>query len=702
MSQNAENQKNQNQQKIDNKAEDKSICSKTICSDNVSISKPSYKHSYTFNFDNSIHTVTIEIYDNKLKIKVELKKLSENIIKSFSRDFTLNELQKINKIFKTFDKIEDAFELFENLFTDKKELPIMKDYDQHFQIQIKIDITKDFFILDIPKIEFNLTFEMEDDKRKMSTSSLLLKTNELKTAMEENEDLKKRIYTLEENQNKIIEFFKEYDKEKENRIKSLENQLTKIKQKVYQIFSDMKLKIDLFGQSETKIDNKLNIENKKEINNEEEFFEKENNIKDIKENNNCNSLINQGKNKSLKDLLEIINTKNNISENLDNKKSFFKNIYKNIKINSTNELKINEEDNVYNLLNNNNNIKKNAEEQNEINDEIDDGNNYLYSNSEDEIIDDIEFFNSQNKKLNNEEFKTPIYIDNIKENNNDIHKNEKSAFSINNNLINNNNLNNINKINNINNINNIYGLKNNIFDISQKNNEQNFLQKKRKEIWSIDNTYNMIVYPPNYEEKKKENNKSYYNNNSNNNSNNFLIGKIDLSSEILEKYDDYEFIHEYLKNKLNLDVRDSIKLFSSSEHGDSAEKFHSICDNNTNIIVVIKTKDGCIFGGFSSIGFDSSNNSKIDESAFIFSVNEQKIFSAKKGKKTIDCFKNLGPSFHEEAIYIMDNFLKNGGNTCKKDLVFNTTIDYEINNGKKKFYIDELEVIELIIHNYDI
>ena len=69
--------------------------------------------------------------------------------------------------------------------------------------------------------------------------------------------------------------------------------------------------------------------------------------------------------------------------------------------------------------------------------------------------------------------------------------------------------------------------------------------------------------------KKKENNKKYYNNNSNN----FLIGKIDLSSEILEKYDDYQFIHEYLKNKLNLDVRDSIKLFSSSEHGDSAEKF---------------------------------------------------------------------------------------------------------------------------------
>ena len=695
MSQKGENHKNQNPQKLDNnKAEDKSICSKTVFSDNASVSKPSYKHSYTFNFDNAINTIIIEINDNKLKIKVELKKNTENTTKNFSRDFTLNELQKINKIFKTFDKIEDTFELFDNIFTDKKELPILKDCDQNFQIQIKIDITKDSFILEIPKNDLNLNLDIEDYKRKMSTSSSVLKTNELKTAMEENEDLRKRIYTLEENQNKIIEFFKEYDKEKENRIKTLENQLSKIKQKVYQIFSDYKLKIDLFGQSETNIDNKLNIENKKQINNEEEFFEKENNIKE-NNCNNCNSLINQGKNKSLNDLLEIINTKNNVSENLDNKKSFFKNIYKTKKINSTNELKINEEDNVYNLLNNNNNNninKKNEEEQNVINNEIDDGNNYLYSNSEDEIIDDIEFFNSQNKKLNNEEIKTPIYIENNKNNYNDIHKNEKSSFSINNNFILNNNLNN----NNINNKNNMFEIKNDLFDISQKNIEQNFLQKKRKEIWSIDNSYNMVgaVYPSNNKEKENENNQFYYNKNFSNS----YIGKIDLSSEILEKYEDYEFLLDYLKNKLNLDLRDSIKLFSSSEHGDSADKFHSNCDNNTNVIVIIKTKDGCIFGGFSSIGFDSSNSSKIDESAFIFSVNKQKIFSAKKGKKTINCFKNLGPCFYDEAISIPDNFFKNPGNTCKKDLSFNTTIDYEINNGKKKFFIEELEVIELIIH----
>ena len=250
---------------------------------------------------------------------------------------------------------------------------------------------------------------------------------------------------------------------------------------------------------------------------------------------------------------------------------------------------------------------------------------FNYSNSENEIIDDIQFFeklNSMQKLIDKEKIITPIEKDN------DIDKNKENNKLLGNKRYNKNCI------------------------------EVNSSSKKSEEISSVE---------------------------------------IILDSKIVSFYDDYEFILNYLRNDLNLDVKKAIKIYRASEDGDQAEVFHSLCDNNTNVIVLIKTKEKMKFGGFSSKGFNSSNTSIIDNSAFVFSLDNKQIFHVKKDVNAIFCFENYGPSF-TQILSVPDKFFNNRGYTFPKDINYLTTEDYQINGGTKYFYIEELEVLELLVH----
>ena len=174
--------------------------------------------------------------------------------------------------------------------------------------------------------------------------------------------------------------------------------------------------------------------------------------------------------------------------------------------------------------------------------------------------------------------------------------------------------------------------------------------------------------------------------------------EISLESKILPLFADYEFIINYLRNNLNLNVKKSIKIYRASEDGDQAQNFHALCDNNTNVIVLIKTKDKKIFGGFTSKGFDISNTNIIDNSAFVFSLDNKQIYHVKKDKNAISCYENCGPCF-TQILYIPDKFFINLSNTFIKNLNYLTTEDYQINGGNKFFEIEDIEVIELLIHD---
>ncbi|KAJ5075123.1 pep-cterm sorting domain-containing protein [Anaeramoeba ignava] len=107
------------------------------------------------------------------------------------------------------------------------------------------------------------------------------------------------------------------------------------------------------------------------------------------------------------------------------------------------------------------------------------------------------------------------------------------------------------------------------------------------------------------------------------------------------------------------------KGFSAKRDGFDSRNWHSKCDNKGKTLIVIKTKDNFIFGGFTQIGFtnDKSKWRKqdrndtegwiIDPKAFIFSLRNDKNdrkpekFKIKQGEEqfAIHYTLNKGPIF---------------------------------------------------------
>ena len=65
-------------------------------------------------------------------------------------------------------------------------------------------------------------------------------------------------------------------------------------------------------------------------------------------------------------------------------------------------------------------------------------------------------------------------------------------------------------------------------------------------------------------------------------------------------------------------------LYRASENQFSAASFHQLCDGEKNVITIIQSKEGNIFGGYLKVGFSSSTPSKWieDDKCFLFSIND--------------------------------------------------------------------------------
>jgi hypothetical protein len=174
-----------------------------------------------------------------------------------------------------------------------------------------------------------------------------------------------------------------------------------------------------------------------------------------------------------------------------------------------------------------------------------------------------------------------------------------------------------------------------------------------------------------------------------------------VDSSIISGYSEIDFIIHYLKNRFKKEIIDSIRIYQATENGDTAADFHRECDQNTNVLVLIKTNDGKKFGGYTSVGFSNFNRSYHDDTAFLFSIDKREIYPNIKGKNAVDSYYNLGPCFSGDSIKIYDNFLKNGGVTVKNSANFETNEDFQINNGNIAFGIEEIEVLEFLERKND-
>ena len=168
----------------------------------------------------------------------------------------------------------------------------------------------------------------------------------------------------------------------------------------------------------------------------------------------------------------------------------------------------------------------------------------------------------------------------------------------------------------------------------------------------------------------------------------------EVKGDIIHDTKELEMITEKI-NKENKKIIINL-LYKASADGDKASIFHEKCDDANNTIVLVETKDGMRFGGYTTCSWSGNCVDKNDPDAFIFSFDKMKTYDNIPGDEAIGCYPKFGPIFLGCQIKIFDNAFTKGGTTYEKELNFNTEEDYELTGGKRTFEVKDIEVYEVI------
>ena len=88
---------------------------------------------------------------------------------------------------------------------------------------------------------------------------------------------------------------------------------------------------------------------------------------------------------------------------------------------------------------------------------------------------------------------------------------------------------------------------------------------------------------------------------------------------------------ENWNNKRNAEL-----LYKKSRDGDSYNIFHKLCDNKGKTLILIKSSEGFIIGGYTPLDWDSESSWKNDNETFLFSLTNKKVYKKTKKKFTIN------------------------------------------------------------------
>jgi hypothetical protein len=145
-------------------------------------------------------------------------------------------------------------------------------------------------------------------------------------------------------------------------------------------------------------------------------------------------------------------------------------------------------------------------------------------------------------------------------------------------------------------------------------------------------------------------------------------------------------------------------LYRGTRDGFGTKAFHSECDSHANTLTLLKAKgSGFIFGGYTTVSWDSFSGDKSDANAFIFSLTNK---DNKPLKMKIDpndhefairCNPGYGPVFgggFHIAKPTMDSYSYLGHTYKHPQYAYGTNEASTFLAGSSDFQLDEIEVYE--------
>ena len=173
-----------------------------------------------------------------------------------------------------------------------------------------------------------------------------------------------------------------------------------------------------------------------------------------------------------------------------------------------------------------------------------------------------------------------------------------------------------------------------------------------------------------------------------------VIFRNGLLRGIIHRYAEIDEVVTKIQDILLKGVKFNL-IYKAFDDGDKAKIFHEKCDKYKMSLVLIETDQDVRFGGFTTKSWEGRCLKKIDNDAFVFSLETNKIYDIIKDEPAIGCYPKFGPVFFGCQIRIYDDFFSKGGTTCHKGLNYKTKKDFELNNGEQQYLIKDIEVYSI-------
>ena len=160
-------------------------------------------------------------------------------------------------------------------------------------------------------------------------------------------------------------------------------------------------------------------------------------------------------------------------------------------------------------------------------------------------------------------------------------------------------------------------------------------------------------------------------------------------SNIIQNFDEEKLILSWLSTKY---IKTNL-LFNSKNDGDLLTTFFNKVANKFPTLIIIKTTNNYIFGGYASIAWKCDGIWYSDKNSFIFSFYTKQKYGVKDSSSPIFGRYDLVQFGNDIRIY--DKCTSNNQN-CVGKVYYNSPDNYQINGGNQYFTVSSYEVYEII------
>ena len=226
------------------------------------------------------------------------------------------------------------------------------------------------------------------------------------------------------------------------------------------------------------------------------------------------------------------------------------------------------------------------------------------------------------------------------------------------------------------------------------NEETQSKYEREDEVREIEQQRNQMQQQQNQETEINETNEADVFENLYRTETGLIIFRNGLLRGIIHKFAEITDVVSKIQIMLTAGVKFNL-LYRASDHGDKAKTFHQKCDNHQMTLVLVETTKGRRFGGFTTKTWNGNCLKKIDNDAFVFSLDKHKIYDVYKNEFAVGGYPKFGPVFFGCQIRIYDDFFTKGGTTCHKALNYKTKEEFELNHGEQTYIVKEIEVYDI-------